>query len=163
MKQLEIPNVNLNNPIPSMSSLFTVEYDLKQSLTDEPSGASAKFWRDTFENYKRIPKNDYDARGELLVHAINEMSSKFGEDGHFALRRAYNQLGLNFERSAANKGELLLAAQCYIYADQLFGMWTDYALRAINCFGEAGEIGIAQVLSNQLYGDTGPIVMQTNM
>ena len=156
--------------LPTMSTAIVgLDADQLRVLNEaaESLGSAGPYWKKTFEKFTAIPKDKKVAKVEILVGAIKEIAKKFPKDGDIAMRRAYYHLGYTLERIATfderDEGEnqrlFMSAAQCYVYSDMIFGMWTEYSLRAINCLSAAGDLEAAQNLSNQVYGPDGPTVI----
>lgn len=160
---IEVPHLPKELTIPNMSTVFGLDTGQMDALlpSDEPRGSAARYWKAKFQEMSNILKTDFEGRATLLVGVINEMDGKLGNTWDIVQRRAYYQLGLTFERAgnaSSNIDYYIVAAKCYIQADVLYGWWTGYAPRAINCLSAAGEIGIAQALTNEVF-PSGPIVM----
>lgn len=163
---IEIPKLPDELFIPAMSTVFGLDPRQLDSLlpSDEPTGKALNYWQNKFSELKAIPKTDFEGRASLLVSVIHETEKKWGNTWDIVQRRAFYHLGVNFERagnSTEDSNLFIVAAKCYIQADILYGWWTGYAPRAINCLSAAGEIGIAQALSNEIF-PSGPIVIQEN-
>lgn len=155
--------------IPSLPTYTALSREQLEALdkSDQPTGRSGKYWEKLYKQFTAVSKDDNAQKAEILAKGIREIGRLFPNDGDIAMRRAYYHLGHTLERMATfdgmpeqeNQRLFMSAAQCYIIAETIFGMWTGYSIRAINCLGSAGEIGMAQALSNEIYGENGPMVV----
>ena len=155
--------------LPSLPTYTALSPEQLEALdkSDQPTGRSGKYWDKLYKEFTAVPKDKKIKKVEILANGIKEIGRSFPNDGDIAMRRAYYHLGSTLERMATfdglpgdeSQGLFLSAAQCYVNAEIIFGMWTSYSKRAINCLSACGEIGLAQALSNEIYGGNGPIVI----
>jgi hypothetical protein len=154
--------------MPSYRQLHPEHFEHFQELV-EPQGEMKDYWQKLFDRYRAIPLTEKPKKAELLADAIQEIPDRFTEGGEVVLRRVYYHLGHTLERIASfdlddgddleERGRVFYsAAQCYITADEIFGFWSGYGERAVNCLGGAGLLDQAQDLAQQIWGENTIVV-----
>jgi len=151
--------------IPSMPHFRDLRKDVQKNYIKitEPKGKIAKHWERIFEEFKAIPNDEKPRKFQFMYTAIQELPKKFPKKYEMVLRRMYYQAGNVLERIATfdmpNDGStadeisqtFLSAAEFYIIADEILGVWSDFTGRTINCLSAAGANNLAKNLASQVF------------